>query len=66
MATPTEQQPKAVYVQGELAASYPRHAPEAERGTPLPVTVAGDPILHRPLKAVTKERFGTAELAKLV
>ncbi len=71
MASATEQpgpaqQPKAVYVQGEPVDSYPRHAPGAERGEVLPVTVAGDPILHRPLKPVTADQFGTPALAKLV
>jgi peptide deformylase len=65
MSTPTEQ-PKPVYVQGELVDSYPRHAPEAERGTILRVTVAGEPILHRPLKPVTDAEFGSARLATLI
>lgn len=65
MPTPTEQ-PKAVYVQGELAESYPRRAPEAERGTVLRVTVAGEPILHRPLRPVTDDDFGGERLAKLI
>jgi peptide deformylase len=65
MATPSEQ-PRAVHVQGELVESYPRHAPEAERGTVLRVTVAGEQILHRPLKPVAAEQFGTAQLATLV
>ncbi len=65
MTTPTEQ-PKPVYVQGELVESYPRHAPEAERGKLLPVTVAGEPILHRPLKPVTGEDFGSERLSTLI
>ena len=65
MSTPTEQ-PKPVYVQGELVENYPRHAPQAERGTILRVTVAGEPILHRPLKPVTEADFGSERLATLI
>lgn len=65
MSTPTEQ-PKAVYVQGERVESYPRPAPQAERGTVRRVTVAGEPILHRPLQPVTDAEFGTERLATLI
>jgi peptide deformylase len=65
MATPNEQT-RAVYVLGELVDSYPRHAPEAERGTVRRVTVAGEDILHRTLKPVVAEQYGTAELAALI
>jgi peptide deformylase len=65
MAAATEPTP-AVYVQGEPAESYPRRAPQAERGTVLRVTVAGEPILHRPLAPVAPGRFGTPRLAALI
>ena len=65
MATPTEQ-PQSVSLLGRLVESYPKHAPEAERGTVLRVTVAGEPILHRPLAPVTQEQFGSSELAGLI
>jgi peptide deformylase len=65
MATPNEQ-PGPAYVQGERVESYPRHAPEAERGTPLRVTVAGEPILHRALRPVSAEDFGSEHLAALI
>jgi len=65
MPTPNEQ-PRVVRVQGELVESYPRHAPEAERGTVRRVTVAGEPILHRVLAPVTDQHYGTAELATLI
>lgn len=65
MATPTEQ-PQAVSVLGRLVESYPRHAPEAERGRVLRVTVAGEQILHRPLKPVTDEDYGSERLATLI
>lgn len=65
MSTPTEQ-PKPVYVQGERVESYPRPAPEAQRGSVLRVTVAGEPILHRPLKPVTDADYGSARLATLI
>lgn len=65
MATATEQ-PRAVRVLGELVESYPRHAPEAERGRVLRVTVAGEPILHRPLAPVTEDLYGSEKLATLI
>ena len=65
MATPTEQ-PRAVRVQGQLVESYPRRAPEADRGQVLRVTVAGEEILHRSLKPVTEEHYGSAQLATLI
>ncbi|HEV2343623.1 MAG TPA: peptide deformylase [Actinocrinis sp.] len=65
MPTPTEQ-PKAVYVLSELVDSYPHRAPQAERGTLLRVTVAGEPILHRPLKPVTEADYGSERLATLI
>ncbi len=65
MATPTDQSP-AVRVQGQLVESYPRRAPEAERGKILRVTVAGEEILHRPLKPVTDAEYGSQQLATLI
>jgi peptide deformylase len=53
-------------VLGEPVESYPRHAPEAERGTVLRVTVAGEPILHRPLQPVTGADYGGERLAALI
>jgi peptide deformylase len=65
MPTPNEQ-PRAVRVQGELVESYPRHAPEAERGSVRRVTVAGEEILHRVLAPVTEQQYGTPQLAALI
>ena len=65
MSTPTEQ-PKPVYVLGERVESHPRPAPEAQRGSVLRVTVAGEPILHRPLKPVTDADYGSERLATLI
>lgn len=65
MASATEQ-PREVRVLGELVESYPRHAPEAARGRVLRVTVAGEPILHRPLKPVTPELYGSERLSTLI
>jgi peptide deformylase len=65
MATPNEQ-PPAARVQGELVESYPRHAPEAERGSVRRVTVAGEDILHRVLAPVTEAHYGSPELAALI
>ena len=65
MPTPSAQT-RAVYVLGELVESYPRHAPEAERGTVRRVTVAGEEILHRVLAPVTEQQYGTPELAALI
>ncbi|MBS2966308.1 peptide deformylase [Actinocrinis puniceicyclus] len=63
---PATEQPRPVRVLGRLVESYPRRAPEAERGRVLRVTVAGEPVLHRPLQPVTAEQFGSAALASLI
>jgi len=65
MATPS-QQPRPVYVQGEPVENHPRPAPEAGRGKVLRVTVAGEPILHRPLAPVTEQDYGSERLATLI
>ncbi|MGI5335936.1 peptide deformylase [Streptomyces sp. CA-181903] len=57
-------QDRRVRVQGEPVASYPRLAPEAERGAVRRITVVGEEVLHRPCREVT--RFGTPELARLI
>ncbi|HEU5331368.1 MAG TPA: peptide deformylase [Actinocrinis sp.] len=55
-----------VSVQGESVDSYPRPVPEAARGTVRRVTVAGEPILHRPLKPVTELDYGSERLSGLI
>lgn len=65
MATP-EQIDRRVRVLGEPVDSYPEHAPEGARGSVRRVTVAGEEILHRPLKPVTEEQYGTEQLARLI
>ncbi|MFI0743240.1 peptide deformylase [Streptomyces sp. NPDC021100] len=55
---------RRVRVQGEPVASYPRLAPEAQRGAVRRITEVGEEVLHRPCRKVT--RFGTPELAALV
>ncbi|TDC72225.1 peptide deformylase [Streptomyces hainanensis] len=54
----------AVLVQGEPVDTYPRPAPEAERGSVRRITVVGEDVLHRPCRDVTG--FGSPELARLV
>ncbi|MET7296737.1 peptide deformylase [Streptomyces griseoloalbus] len=51
-------------MQGNPVESYPRLAPEAERGAVRRITVVGEEILHRRCREVTE--FGTAELARLI
>ncbi|WP_107093808.1 peptide deformylase [Streptomyces sp. AS58] len=51
-------------MQGEPVNSFPRLAPEAERGEVRRITVVGEEILHRRCREVTE--FGSAELAKLI
>ncbi|KAB7832709.1 peptide deformylase [Streptomyces mobaraensis] len=51
-------------MQGEPVESYPRLAPEAERGAVRRIAVVGEEVLHRPCREVTD--FGTPELARLV
>ncbi|MFE4827053.1 peptide deformylase [Streptomyces sp. NPDC056672] len=55
---------RRVRVQGEPVDSYPRPAPEAERGAVRRITVIGEEILSRRCRDVTE--FGTAELSRLV
>jgi peptide deformylase len=55
---------RRVRVQGEPVASFPRLAPEVDRGAVRRVTVVGEEILRRPCREVT--RFGTPELARLI
>ncbi|MBZ4320438.1 peptide deformylase [Streptomyces huiliensis] len=57
-------QDRRVRVQGEPVESYPRLAPEVERGAVRRITVVGEEILHRPCREVTE--FGTPELARLI
>ncbi|MFF9788310.1 MULTISPECIES: peptide deformylase [Streptomyces] len=51
-------------MQGKPVESYPRLAPEVERGAVRRITVVGEEILRRRCRKVTE--FGTAELAKLI
>jgi peptide deformylase len=53
-----------VRVQGRAATSYPRVAPEVERGTVRRITVVGEEVLRRPCREVVE--FGGAELSRLV
>ncbi|MEU9607418.1 peptide deformylase [Streptomyces sp. NPDC048057] len=55
---------RRVRVQGEPVASYPRLAPEVERGEVRRITVVGEEVLHRRCREVTE--FGTAELTRLI
>ncbi|MEU9498012.1 peptide deformylase [Streptomyces sp. NPDC048196] len=53
-----------VRVQGVPVESYPRLAPEVERGGVRRITVVGEDVLRRRCREVTE--FGTPELAKLI
>ncbi|WP_331748488.1 peptide deformylase (plasmid) [Streptomyces sp. NBC_00984] len=55
---------RRVRVQGEPVESYPRLAPEVERGAVRRITVVGEEILRRRCREVT--RFGTPELSRLI
>ncbi|MEV0786806.1 peptide deformylase [Streptomyces sp. NPDC050423] len=57
-------QDRRVRVQGVPVDSFPRFAPEAERGAVRRITVVGEEILRRPCREVSE--FGTPELARLV
>jgi peptide deformylase len=52
-----------VFVQGNPVDHYPRHAPEALRGSVRRITETGEEVLHRPCRDVTE--FGP-DLAALV
>ncbi|WP_414507253.1 peptide deformylase [Streptomyces sp. NEAU-L66] len=55
---------RRVRVQGKPVESYPRLAPQVERGAVRRITVVGEEILRRRCRKVTE--FGTAELARLI
>ncbi|GAA1317643.1 peptide deformylase [Streptomyces sanglieri] len=57
-------QDRRVRVQGEPVESFPRFAPEVERGAVRRITVVGEEILRRRCQEVTE--FGTPELSQLV
>ncbi|MHC3819258.1 peptide deformylase [Streptomyces sp. DT9] len=57
-------QDRRVRVQGVPVDSFPRFAPETERGSVRRITVVGEEVLRRPCREVTE--FGTPELARLV
>ncbi|MFI9045959.1 peptide deformylase [Streptomyces sp. NPDC053427] len=57
-------QDRRVRVLGEPVDSYPRLAPEVERGSVRRITVVGEEILRRRCQEVTQ--FGTPELSQLV
>lgn len=57
-------QDRRVRVLGEPVDSYPRLAPEVERGSVRRITVVGEEILRRRCLEVT--RFGTPELSQLI
>ncbi|MEV7321818.1 peptide deformylase [Streptomyces sp. NPDC093970] len=52
-----------VFVQGSPMDHYPRHAPEARRGSVRRITETGEEVLHKPCRDVTE--FGP-DLAALV
>ncbi|MEV5955631.1 peptide deformylase [Streptomyces sp. NPDC051987] len=52
-----------VFVQGKPQDHYPRHAPEARRGSVRRITETGEEVLHRPCRDVTE--FGP-DLAALI
>ncbi|MFJ8490967.1 peptide deformylase [Streptomyces sp. NPDC094038] len=52
-----------VFVQGNPMDHYPRHAPEARRGSVRRITETGEDVLHKPCRDVTE--FGP-DLAALV
>ncbi|WP_432015011.1 peptide deformylase [Streptomyces cucumeris] len=55
---------RRVRVLGGPVDTYPRRAPEAERGSVRRVTVVGEEVLSRPCREVTA--FGTPELSTLI
>ena len=55
---------RRVRVMGVPVDSYPRYAPESQRGTVRRVTEVGEDILRRTCREVTE--FGTPELAGLI
>lgn len=57
-------QDRRVRVLGKPVDTYPRLAPEVERGAVRRITVAGEEILRRRCREVT--RFGTPELSRLI
>ncbi|MEE4495821.1 peptide deformylase [Streptomyces sp. BE230] len=57
-------QDRRVRVLGEPVESYPRLAPEVQRGSVRRITVVGEEILRRRCLEVT--RFGTPELSHLI
>ncbi|MER7840180.1 peptide deformylase [Streptomyces sp. NPDC096040] len=52
-----------VFVQGNPVDHYPRHAPEARRGSVRRITETGEEVLHKPCRDVTE--FGP-DLAALI
>ncbi|QMU77674.1 peptide deformylase [Streptacidiphilus sp. PB12-B1b] len=56
---------RRVRLQGEPVDSCPSLLPEAERGSVLRITEAGEEILHRPCRPAQAE-FGTPELSRLI
>ncbi|WKX68825.1 peptide deformylase [Streptomyces sp. XD-27] len=57
-------QDRRVRVQGEPVDSYPRFAPEVERGAVRRITVVGEEILHQRCQEVTE--FGSPALSQLI
>ncbi|MEU6126553.1 peptide deformylase [Streptomyces sp. NPDC047123] len=57
-------QDRRVRVQGEPVDSFPRYAPEVERGSVRRITVVGEDILGQRCREVTE--FGTPELSQLI
>jgi peptide deformylase len=66
MAAPVGETDKRVRVHGEPVDSYPDLVPEGTRGHARRITVAGEPILHRPLTQVTEADYGSERLSTLI
>jgi peptide deformylase len=60
------QQPHVSLLGRDVQTDFPAQAPEAATGHGLRVTEAGEEILHRSLKPVRPEQYGTDELRQLV
>jgi peptide deformylase len=66
MAGETQTQQQRVSLLGREVTDYPAQAPEAAAGHVLRVTEAGEEILHRGLKPVAADAYGSPELKQLI
>ena len=60
------QQPHVSLLGRDVQTEFPAQAPEAATGHGLRVTEAGEEILHRSLRPVRPEQYGTDELRQLI